>query len=109
MFKGKFTFADGDIQFGKLKETNYDIDGAATRTCRAWFDNRTEKKLPPDGATVYPFAIDDTHVIVVCPYCRQVHRHGNSKGDYEGWRVSHCREQGDGSGGCYYIKKIETQ
>lgn len=39
---------------------------------------------------IYPIAIDNHHVYIVCPYCQKVHIHGNSKGQYEGPRCPHC-------------------
>ncbi len=42
---------------------------------------------------VYPIAIDRHHVYIVCPWCREIHNHGNDNGDYEGHRVSHCSEE----------------
>lgn len=29
---------------------------------------------------IYPIAIDSFHVYIVCPYCQQIHIHGNDKG-----------------------------
>lgn len=39
---------------------------------------------------VYPIAIDNYHVYIVCPWCQKVHIHGNDRGCYEGHRASHC-------------------
>ena len=42
---------------------------------------------------IYPIAIDSFYVYIVCPYCQQIHIHGNDKGHYEGPRCSHCFTQ----------------
>lgn len=39
---------------------------------------------------IYPIAIDNYHVYIVCPLCRKVHIHGNDRGCYEGPRCPHC-------------------
>lgn len=39
---------------------------------------------------IYPIAIDNHHVYIVCPLCRKVHIHGNDRGCYEGPRCPHC-------------------
>lgn len=52
-------------------------------------DNRTEFK--EDHFEVFPVAFDENgHVFIVCPLCRNIHRHGNSQGSYSGSRVAHC-------------------
>lgn len=48
-----------------------------------------------DGTTiemwhVYPIAISDKQVHIVCPHCGYIHHHGNSEDGYEGTRVPHC-------------------
>jgi ribosomal protein L32 len=56
-------------------------------------------KLVKDGRSyfdggcwhMYPIALSDVHVYVVCPYCGEIHLHGNITGDYDGNRVQHCR------------------
>lgn len=39
---------------------------------------------------IYPIAIDNYHVYIVCPFCQKIHIHGNNKGHYEGPRCPHC-------------------
>jgi len=91
-FKTKnVTFSLGDIQF-------YRDQGRTV-----WIDNRTTHKLEPAAAIVYPFALDDIHVYIVCPYCGEIHAHGSAKGDYEGMRVSHCHTPYHAN---YYIKAL---
>lgn len=41
---------------------------------------------------IYPIRINSDHVYIVCPYCGEIHVHGNSKGCYEGWRCPHCKD-----------------
>lgn len=41
---------------------------------------------------VFPIAIDCYHVYIVCPWCREVHGHGNDNGNYEGHRAAHCKK-----------------
>lgn len=84
-------FVDGDIQSYKSKG----------RT--VWIDNRTVHHPHPESAVVYPLALDTYHVYIVCPYCGEIHVHGNARGDYEGNRVPHC---GTGTHPNYEIKAI---
>ena len=98
-FKGKFTFSRGDIQViperGDSKETTM------------WIDNRTERteRTAPNRAVVYPFAVDTpkNKVFIICPFCGEIHAHGNSRGEYEGCRVPHCKTQHTG---VYFIKAL---
>jgi len=77
MFKNKtLTFHKGDIQ--SIKQT-------CGKT--AWIDNRTVHRPFPEPADVYPFAVDSTHVYIICPWCRRIHVHGRGVGG----RVSHCK------------------
>lgn len=66
-------------------------------------DKRT--RLNKEGLyEVYPLAIDDKHVYVVCPYCCDIHIHGrfeDSDGTY-GSRSPHCRSKNSNN---YYINK----
>lgn len=39
---------------------------------------------------IQPIALSDKHVYIVCPYCHEIHSHGNAGGLYEGVRVPHC-------------------
>lgn len=39
---------------------------------------------------IQPIALSRTHVFIVCPYCHEIHLHGNANGFYEGVRVPHC-------------------
>ena len=95
-FLGKtITFESGDIQVYKDKG----------RT--VWIDNRTEHKNSPEASIVYPFALDDYHVFIICPYCGEFHVHGNVKGDYEGHRTSHCGMFSDHPD--YYIKALRSK
>jgi hypothetical protein len=58
---------------------------------------------------VYPIAIDQHHVYMVCPWCGEVHTHGNNNGDYEGHRVAHCFKEGeDHKHSGYVIQKFEN-
>jgi hypothetical protein len=92
MFQTKtITFADGDIQH--YRDHGRDV----------WIDNRTERKPQPEAPTVFPFALDSWHVFIVCPYCGEIHAHGNANGEYEGVRVSHCATPLHPN---YYIKQI---
>lgn len=43
---------------------------------------------------VYPIGTDEHHVYIVCPYCHEIHCHGNAHGEYEGLRVPHCHDSG---------------
>lgn len=52
---------------------------------------------------VYPIALTNSQVFVVCPYCGEIHAHGNSNGYYEGSRVPHCNNPGKGD---YFIQKF---
>lgn len=52
-------------------------------------DNRSYQK---NGIwNIYPIARDKHQVFIVCPYCGEVHLHGNNQGNYEGMRVPHCK------------------
>lgn len=58
---------------------------------------------------VYPIAIDQHYVYMVCPWCGEVHTHGNNNGDYEGHRVAHCFKEGeDHKHSGYVIQKFEN-
>ena len=41
---------------------------------------------------IYPIGIDRFHVYIVCPYCGDIHLHGNAPGH----RVSHCLNDNKG-------------
>lgn len=88
------TFALGDIQYYKSKG----------RT--VWIDNRTEhidRKSEQELAIVYPVAIDEHRVYVICPHCQSYHVHGNGADGYEGHRCSDCYQI------VYYVKTIPAQ
>jgi hypothetical protein len=88
------TFAEGDIQVDRRKATRTDVSRII------WIDNRTVHRAYPEFPTVYPIALDEHQVYIVCPFCQSYHVHGNDKGKYAGHRVSHCF---DGRG--YYIEE----
>jgi len=82
-FKGKdLKYRFGDIQ-------------VIRKTCErnVWIDNRTVHTLHLEPACVFPFALDSSHVYIICPYCQTFHVHSNKQGDYGGMRVSHCHIQ----------------
>ena len=84
------TFTSGDIQFYK------------SRGRTAWIDNRTERKYsPPDDTVVYPIALDEHRVFVVCPFCQSFHVHGRDADGYRGYRTSDCRSNPN-----YFIETI---
>lgn len=58
---------------------------------------------------VYPIALTDSQVYVVCPYCGGVHVHGNSEGRYEGHRTAHCFKQQEETNTGYFIEKISEK
>jgi len=97
-FKGKFTFTLGDIQVTRK-----------TMERTEWVDNRTERKIVDyDGRklivyTVYPFAITDKQICIICPHCQKLHVHSKC----EGWRVPHCKV-GRTCYTNYYIAKLES-
>lgn len=68
---------------------------------RRSFDN------PAECWHVYPIAVDNVHVFIVCPFCGNIHLHGAGGGDYEGHRVEHCNEKRrhPGSWPGYYIEQ----
>ena len=41
---------------------------------------------------IQPIAISDSAVYIVCPYCHEIHLHGNADGVFEGVRVPHCAD-----------------
>lgn len=55
-------------------------------------------KLVEDGRSferdgrwiIQPIAISESFVYIVCPFCHEIHLHGNDGGAYEGVRVTHC-------------------
>lgn len=58
---------------------------------------------------VFPIAIDQHHVYIVCPWCREVHTHGNHNGEYEGHRASHCAKPGEDRKHPGYVILKQTQ
>ena len=56
---------------------------------------------------VYPIALTDNQVMIICPYCGQIHYHGNNNGHYEGHRVSHCSINRHDNHG-YIIERIDN-
>jgi len=55
-----------------------------------WVDPRTQKNYWGYYA-VYPIAITDIQVFIVCPYCGEVHCHGRSSDKSGvGYRCPHC-------------------
>ncbi len=71
---------------------------------RAIIDPRSFQK---NGVwNVYPIAVDERHVYIVCPLCKEIHIHGNDKGDYEGQRIPHCKTEIEGNTG-YIIRRLE--
>ncbi len=52
---------------------------------------RDRRSFQRDGVWhVYPIALSESQAYIVCPYCGEIHVHGNNKGDYEGFRSVHC-------------------
>lgn len=52
---------------------------------------RDSRSYQKDGYWhIYPIALSRSQVYIVCPYCGEIHAHGNDKGGYEGFRVPHC-------------------
>lgn len=51
-----------------------------------WLDRRTTWQKDGCTATVFPFAMDDKRVFVVCPFCKDIHVHGHG----EGFRTPDC-------------------
>ncbi len=58
---------------------------------------------------VYPIALTNSQVYIVCPYCGEVHVHGNSEGCYEGHRTAHCFKQQEETNTGYFIEKISEK
>lgn len=47
-----------------------------------------ERSYQKDGMWyVYPFKENGNRIEIICPYCGEIHTHGNAPGH----RVSHCR------------------
>lgn len=55
---------------------------------------------------VYPIAIDRHQVYIVCPWCREIHVHGNDHGRYNGHRSPHCKNYVPRNPG-YVIRELE--
>jgi hypothetical protein len=71
---------------------------------RKYYDSRT--KLIGERYYVYPIALTDVHVFIICPYCHKIHFHGNPGGNYAGHRVSHCIDGNINNG--YVICKLDS-
>ncbi len=56
---------------------------------------------------IYPIAVTDTQAYIVCPYCGEIHLHGNEKGDYSGDREAHCKVPLYKRGHCYIIEQAD--
>lgn len=41
---------------------------------------------------IQPIAVSDNSVYIVCPFCNEIHSHGNASGFFEGVRVPHCND-----------------
>ena len=55
---------------------------------------------------VYPIGIDRHHVYIVCPWCKQIHVHGNVNGEFEGHRVEHCKDRNTANRNGYFILSV---
>ena len=56
---------------------------------------------------VRPFKVDNVHVHIKCPYCKEIHIHGSGGGNnYEGHRVAHCMIKPNEVSVEYYIKTM---
>lgn len=55
---------------------------------------------------VYPIAIYNDQVYVVCPYCKEIHIHGYTGGSIPGYRSPFCiSTDNSNKRGSYYIKE----
>tara|TARA_R100000750_G_scaffold38821_1_gene25021 strand:+ start:137 stop:529 length:393 start_codon:yes stop_codon:yes gene_type:complete len=68
---------------------------------KGWRNKMSKKEIV--HPRVKPFKVDDVHVFIKCPYCKETHTHGVSGGDYEGYRSPHCYPPK--SSPDYYIEK----
>ena len=58
---------------------------------------------------VKPFKVDNIHVYIKCPYCKETHVHGSCGGkDYKGFRSAHCISK-PSFDLQYYIEEIEKE
>lgn len=65
-------------------------------------------KLNDEGIyEVYPIAVHKKQLYIICPYCNQIHIHGDAKGTIPGYRNTICiGPDGSRSGQMYYIKEV---
>ena len=47
---------------------------------------------------VLPFYVCPSGVLIVCPYCGEIHTHGNGGSGYTGHRTAHCMSAGSAAG-----------
>lgn len=80
-------------QHGKLLVNLDDLEVFKWKGNRQSIIDRRSFDNPAECWHVYPIAVDNVHVFIVCPFCGNIHLHGVSGGDYEGHRVEHCNEE----------------
>ena len=69
----------------------------ADRRQRIAADSRTTTGA--DGVPcVIPFFVDAAGVLIVCPYCGELHTHGNGSSGYTGHRTAHCMSADSAAG-----------
>jgi hypothetical protein len=75
----------------------------ANRRQRIAADSRTTTGA--DGVPcVVPFYVSASGVFIVCPYCGEIHTHGNSADGYTGHRTAHCMSADSAAG--YIIRAV---
>ena len=75
------------LKRGTLK---YLYEDYVTRDREGYYDSRTT--LNQEGSySVRPIAESNTQYYIICPYCKQIHVHGNSNSSgCLGYRIPHC-------------------
>lgn len=69
----------------------------ANRRQRIAADSRTTTGA--DGVPcVVPFYVSASGVFIVCPYCGEIHTHGNGESGYTGHRTAHCMSADSAAG-----------
>lgn len=69
----------------------------ADRRQRITTDSRTTRDA--DGVpVVLPFYVGAASVLIVCPYCGELHTHGNGASGYAGHRAAHCMTAASAAG-----------
>lgn len=78
-------------QYGNSEDLLVDLDDLETYMQGKVKKVRDKRNELIDGVwNVHPVMLTDSQIYIVCPFCGEIHRHGNGSSKYDGGRTAHC-------------------